>query len=122
MAKIMVVDDERGIRKVVEAILGGEGYEVVTASNGEECLAKLKEEKPDLILIDFFMPEMSGRELCEKIRKDSELSSLKLAFFTVAEFSDAGMSELKKLNVLDYIKKPFDNADLIRRVKKLLGE
>ena len=118
---VMIVDDEAPILKVVSDLLTLEGYEVVTALNGKESLEKLKQTKPDLILIDFFMPGMSGRELCEKIRADNELKDLKVAFITAASFSQSGEKELKNMDVLDYIKKPFDNKDLVERVKKITG-
>ena len=117
---IMIVDDEPSITKVVSDVLTQEDYEVVIASSGEEALEKLKKTKPNLILIDFFMPGMSGRELCEKIRADSEFKDLKIAFITAASFSQSGEKELKNLNVLDYIKKPFDNKDLVERVRKIV--
>ena len=118
---IMVVDDEQPICKVVEDILGPEGYKVVTAINGEEALDKLRKSKPDLVMIDFFMPGMSGRELCEKIRSDIELKNLKVVFLTAATFSASGMKALDKMKVLDFIKKPFEYKDLIKRVKKIVG-
>ena len=117
---IMIVDDELPICKVVSDVLTQEDYEVVIASSGEEALEKLKKTKPNLILIDFFMPGMSGRELCEKIRADSEFKDLKVAFITAASFSQSGEKELKNMNVLDYIKKPFDNKDLVERVRKIV--
>ena len=117
---IMIVDDEPSITKVVSDVFTQEDYEVVIASSGEEALEKLKKTKPNLILIDFFMPGMSGRELCEKIRADSEFKDLKIAFITAASFSQSGEKELKNLNVLDYIKKPFDNKDLVERVRKIV--
>ena len=118
---VMVVDDESAICKVVEDILAPEGYRIVTAFSGDDALQKLKKEKPDCILIDFFMPGMSGRELCEKIRADAKLNHIKVAFITAASFSASGMEEFEKLKVLDYIKKPFEYKDLIHRVKKLAG-
>ena len=123
MAKklIMVVDDEPSLCKLVIDVLGGAGYKVVRALNGKECLEKLRKVKPDLILVDFFMPEMSGRELCVKIRADPKLENLKLAFLTVARFSAKGENELKRMGVLDYIQKPFDYKDLKRRVMKIVG-
>ena len=117
----MIVDDESPINKVIKDILEPEGYNVVSAINGEEALEKLKKVEPDLILIDFFMPGMSGRELCEKIRADSKLKNLKLAFLTVATFSKSGMKALERVGVLDYIRKPFDYKDLINRVKQMIG-
>ena len=118
---VMVVDDESAICKVVEDILMPEGYRVITAFSGDHALLKLKKEKPDFMLIDFFMPGMSGRELCEKIRADVRLKSIRVAFITAASFSASGMEEFKRLNVLDYIKKPFEYKELIQRVKKIAG-
>ena len=123
MAKrIMVVDDEENILALVTAILEGEGYSVTTASNGEDCLKKLRTDKPDLVLLDMMMPGMSGREVCERIRKAPETKNLRVAFLTVAKFSDAGRDVLKKMNVLDYITKPFENDDLVDRVRKMLAK
>ncbi len=123
MAKkiVMVVDDEAPINKVVEDILEPEGYKVISALSGSEALSKLKRAKVDLILIDFFMPGMSGRELCEKIREDSKLEKLKVAFLTAATFSSTGMKALDKMKVADFIKKPFEYKDLIKRIKKIIG-
>ncbi len=118
--KIMVVDDDPHICKAVKLILNSEGLTVVTAGNGLECLAKLKEEKPDLVLIDFFMPEMDGMQLCERIRKDNGLRSLKLAFLTIAPVEEIGERKLRKMGVIDYIRKPFDNANLVERVRKMI--
>jgi CheY-like chemotaxis protein len=116
---IMVVDDEESLLELMRAVLEAEGYEVVTVDNGEKCLEKLKTEKPDLILLDMMMPGMSGREVCEKIRADPNTKDLKVAFVTVAKFSEAGRGKLKDMNVLDYITKPFDNDDLLKRIKKM---
>ena len=119
--KILVVDDEESLRELVSAVLEHEGYDVATAMDGEECLKKLKTMTPDLILLDMMMPGMSGREVCDKIRKDPKTKGLKIAFLTVAKFSEAGKDILKDMKVLDYINKPFDNDDLVKRVKKMIG-
>ena len=119
--KIMVVDDDPYIRKAVEIALKSEGYDVVTVSGGEECLEKLKKEKVNLVLTDVFMPGISGIRLCEIIRKDDKLKSLKVAFMTVATFSKMTEIGLEGLDVLDYIQKPFDNEDLVKRIKKIVG-
>lgn len=119
--KVLVVDDEESLRELVSAILEPEGFEVALASDGKECLEKLKDYEPDLILLDMMMPGMSGRETCEKIRANPKTRDLKVAFLTVAKFSEAGKGVLKKMDVADYITKPFDNADLIKRVKKMAG-
>ncbi len=120
--KIMVVDDEESILTLVKALLESEGFEVITVSSGEECLERLKTVKPDLILLDMMMPGMSGRETCERIRANPETKDIKVAFLTVARFSETGKETLKKMKVLDYITKPFENEDLVKRIKKALSK
>lgn len=119
--KVMVVDDEPDLCETVKLLLEGKGYEVVSALSGAEALKKLRKERTDLVLIDFFMPEMTGRALVDEIRADPKLKDLKLAFLTVALFGEVGREDLQKLGILDYIQKPFDNEDLVRRVKKMVG-
>ena len=116
----MIVDDEPTLVELVTAILEQKGFEVISAYNGKECLNKLKTVEPDLILMDMMMPEMSGRETVEKIREDPKTKNLKIVFLTVARFAETGKDILTKLNVVDYITKPFDNADIVARVKKAL--
>jgi len=120
--KIMVVDDEPDLREAMQLLLESRGFEVVTAEGGAEALEQLGKEQVDLALIDYFMPEMTGRDLAEKIRADSALKDLKIAFLTVAVFGEVGKEDLTSLGALDYIQKPFDNEDLIQRVKKIVGE
>ena len=120
MPKIMVVDDEESLRELVTAIFVSEGYEVVSAASGFECLEKIKAEKPDLVLMDMMMPGMSGREATEKIRQDPQTKSFKVVFLTVARFSETGKEALDKLNVSGYVTKPFDNEKLIATVKNLV--
>ena len=116
----MVVDDDVNILKVVEDILEPEGYNVVKAKSGFDALKILKKIRPDLILVDYFMPNMSGVELCEKIRSDNKLKDIKLAFLTAGTFSVVSEKYLERMNVLDIIKKPFDYKDIISRVKKII--
>jgi CheY-like chemotaxis protein len=121
---VMIIDDTRDTVGMVKKLLESEGFKTMTAYNGKDALELLKkaEMKPDLILLDMFMPEMSGREVCERIRKDDNLKNLKVAFLTVAAFRDQGKQMLKNLNVLDYITKPFDVDDLVRRIHRILEE
>jgi len=119
--KLLVVDDQEDTCKLVKVTLQDSGYKVIIALSGKEALSKLKKQKVDLVLVDYFMPEMSGRKLCEEIRKDAKLKNIKLAFLTVAEYGKKGHEEMKELKILDYIKKPFVEDDLIKRVKKIIG-
>lgn len=118
--KILTVDDEPHILELVKAILLNEGYEVLTAESGKEALEVLESETVDLVMLDMMMPGMSGRETCDQIRQNSETKDLKVIFLTVAKFSETGIKALKGMGVLDYITKPFENEDLIKRVKKIL--
>ncbi len=120
MAKILIVDDEPHILELEQALFESEGFEVLTAKDGESALALLKIENPDLAILDMMMPGMSGRELCEKIRANPKTKDLKVIFVTVARFSEIGKNLLKEMNVSDYITKPFENEDVIKRVKKIL--
>jgi DNA-binding response OmpR family regulator len=119
--KIMVVDDEPHVLELEKAILQVENFEVITAGDGKEALAKLEKAKPDLILLDMMMPGMSGREVCEKIRANPKTKNQKIIFVTVARFSEVGKKVLEDMHVSDYITKPFENEDLINRVKKVLA-
>lgn len=121
MQKIMVVDDEPDIIESVKMILESEGYEVTGAENGEECLKKLKDMEVDLILMDFFMPQMDGRMVIENIRKKPGLKPVKIAFLTSATFRKRGMETLEELNISDYITKPIEIDDFIERIKKILS-
>ena len=122
--KIMIVDDTIDTAGLVKKLLESEGYKTMDANNGKDALELLKKTdvKPDLVLLDMFMPEMSGREVCEQIRADADLKDLKVAFFTVAAFRDKGKQMLEELNVSDYITKPFDIDDLLKRVRSILRE
>ena len=121
MKKILIVDDQADVRTLIKTILEDEGYEASAARNGIEGINKLKEEKFDLVLIDMFMPKMSGREMCEIMSKNPKIKTA-CAFLTVAQFSDLGKEELKRLGCMDYIQKPIDNEDFVNRIKKLLKE
>jgi DNA-binding response OmpR family regulator len=118
--KILLVDDEPHIIELEKAILTLEGFEILTAEDGATALEILKTEKPDLVILDMMMPGMSGRETCDSIRKNPKTKDLKVIFVTVAKFSEMGQKSLEELGVSDYLTKPFDNDELVARVKKAL--
>ncbi|MBU2441690.1 MAG: response regulator, partial [Nanoarchaeota archaeon] len=105
-----------------KAILAAEGYKIISAFNGEDGVKMLEKNKPDLIILDMMMPGMSGRETCEKIRKNPKTKNLKIIFVTVARFSEVGKDTLKNMDVNDYITKPFDNDEFVFRIKKVIGD
>lgn len=118
--KILVVDDEENLRELAKAIFEDE-FDITAVGSGKECLETLKTFTPDVILMDMFMPEMSGRETTEKIRENPKTKNLKVIFLTVSRFSETGKDILRKMNVSDYVTKPFDNDDLVKRVKKVIS-
>ena len=117
--KILLVDDEPDILEIVGYNLSSEGYQVITAANGQEGVEKAKKELPHLIILDLMMPEMDGIEACEIIRKNADLKNTIITFLTargedysqVAGF-DAGAD--------DYITKPIKPKVLVSKVKALL--
>jgi CheY-like chemotaxis protein len=118
--KILLVDDEKDICQLVKDLFEEEGHKVLTALSGDEALVLLRKQRVDLVLIDYFMPVMDGRELLEKIRADSTLKDLRCAFLTVASASEILNGGAKKLQILEVISKPFSNELLKSKVKKLL--
>ncbi len=117
MKTIMVVDDEPDIRETVKAVLEKNGFAVVTAVSGDDALEKLKTEKPDLVLMDIMMPGTPVKEIIPKIKR------FKVAYLSVVRLSEAEREALTESeNVVDFIQKPFDIAELLGRVKKLVGE
>jgi DNA-binding response OmpR family regulator len=115
--KILVVDDEPHICEAAKLVLEREGFEVGVAHNSQDCVAKLKKETPDLILLDILMPGVSGTSAIKSLM--SYLPRTKIIMFSVIS-TDYYKRLCKKLGAVDYITKPFDNEDLVRRVKKVL--
>jgi len=116
--KIMVVDDEPDTVDLVKLVLETEGYEVMTAYSGRECLEKISHEKPDVVLLDIMMPEMDGWEVFKKIRERYE--DIPIAMLTVRNQDIDKMLGLHVLKADDYITKPLEEKKLIERVKKMI--
>lgn len=115
-AKILVVDDEPQIRRTLRAALVPHGYEVADARSGEEALEQLRQDKPDLVLLDMNLPGLSGLATCREIREHSDVAIIVL---TVRD------SERDKVQALDagaddYITKPFGMPELLARIRAAL--
>jgi len=117
--KILLVDDEQDILEIVGYNLSQEGYQIVTATNGKEAIAKAKKELPQLIIMDVMMPEMDGIEACENIRKLPELSNVIITFLT-ARSEDYSQVAGFDAGADDYITKPIKPKLLVSKVKALL--
>ena len=117
--KILLVDDEPDILDFVSYNLKTEGYKVATAASGKSGVAKAKEFKPDLILLDVMMPEMDGIEACDQIRRLPGLENTIIAFLT-ARGEDYSQVAGFEAGADDYITKPVKPKVLISRLKALL--
>ncbi len=83
MVKILVVDDEVDITDTLKILLERRGFEVITANSGKEALEKVKKEKPDVVLLDVMMPDMSGWDVCKKIKEDNETKDIPVIMLTI---------------------------------------
>lgn len=113
MKKILVVDDEKPISDIVKFNLTKEGYEVLTAFDGESALDIFAEEEPDLILLDLMLPQKDGLEVAREIRKSSEVPIIMIS----AKDSEFDKVIGLELGADDYVTKPFSNRELLARVK-----
>ncbi|MBY0756631.1 response regulator transcription factor [Clostridium sardiniense] len=114
--KILIVDDEKEIRDLVEIYLKGEGYETLKAADGEEALYLLRGNEVDLVILDVMMPKLNGIETCLKIREESELPIIMLS----AKSEDIDKILGLNMGADDYLSKPFNTLELIARVKSQL--
>lgn len=119
--KILIVDDEKDIRELIERILARREYRILTASNGIEALNKIYNESPDLVILDVMMPEMNGFEVCKKVRTDPLYKNLPIIMLTVRKSDQDQISGLNT-GCDEYITKPFYPKELVLRVRKLLQE
>ena len=111
--KILIIDDEESIVKVVEARLQANGFIVFTATDGEQGLKILEAEDPDLILLDIVMPKMDGYTFVRKIKYNNSIRPIPIIMLTARD----QMKELFDLEgVKDYIVKPFDAEELIEKI------
>ncbi|GGM29436.1 DNA-binding response regulator [Paraliobacillus quinghaiensis] len=116
MTKILVVDDEKVILEVLEAYFEKEGWEILFASNGIEALKEVKEQSPDLIILDLMLPDISGEEVCRLVRKDSNTPIIMLT----AKSAEDDLINGIVIGADDYVTKPFSPREVVVRVKALL--
>ncbi len=122
MKKIMVVDDELDQILTVKFILekSGEDYEVISAKSGKECLKILETIVPDLILLDIMMPEMSGWQLYEKLKRNKIWENIPTVFLTAR--TDETAEKAGRFLGDGYIEKPFDSEDFRIKIKQFLKD
>jgi CheY-like chemotaxis protein len=126
--KVLIVDDEPDAVDFSKEVLEGEGYVVVTASDGSRGLAAMRRENPDLVVLDVQMPDMDGFEVFQEMKKDESLKSIPVVMLTgIREkvgigFSADEMKDYMGERPTEYIEKPIDPARLRDAVNKILGQ
>ena len=117
--KVLVVEDDKDIQEIIEYNFTSEGYEVITCSDGEDAVELIRHETPDLVILDWMLPNLSGSEILRQVRSSKKIRKTPIIMLT------ARTEEIDKLKAFDtgaddYITKPFSNAELIARTKALL--
>lgn len=121
MAKILVVDDEPDIVELIALNLRKHGHAVESAYNGMQALAKCRNSRPDLIVLDVMMEGMDGLSVCEILRAQPKTRSIPVIMVTAATGEIARMNSFAA-GAADFLSKPFSPGDLIRRVNRLLDD
>jgi two-component system alkaline phosphatase synthesis response regulator PhoP len=119
--KILVVDDEIYIVHILDFSLGVEGYDVMTALDGEQALAKVEQEKPDLIVLDIMMPKLDGYETCKALKSAPETRDIPIILLS-AKGRNVDQKVGFEVGADDYITKPFSPRKLVERINSILGQ
>jgi two-component system alkaline phosphatase synthesis response regulator PhoP len=118
--KILIIEDDPAISRLVDYSLRHEGYEVIAATNGLEGIRKVHDEAPDLIILDVMLPGMDGFEICARLRSDPDTAQLLILMFS-AKAQEIDKNTGLKVGADDYLPKPAAPAEIVSRVEKLLA-
>jgi len=120
LGRVLVVDDDEVIRQLIAVNLTLEGFEVVTAVDGRDCLEKVAEVQPDVITLDVMMPRLDGWVTATQLRKNPATAGIKVVLIT-ARAQEDDRDRGQQIGVDAYLTKPFDPAEMIRVVRELAG-
>jgi CheY-like chemotaxis protein len=120
LARVLVVDDDDVIRQLITVNLELEGFEVSTAVDGQDCLDKVKQVRPDVITLDIMMPRLDGWEAASRLRADPDTADIKVVLLS-ARAQEADLARGSRIGVDAYLTKPFDPDELIEVVRTLAG-
>jgi CheY-like chemotaxis protein len=120
LGRVLVVDDSEVIRQLITVNLELEGFEVVTAVDGEDCLDKVVDVDPQVVTLDVIMPRLDGFRTAARLRQDARTAGLKIVLITACA-QDGDFQRGRDLGVDAYLTKPFEPADLLRTVRVLAG-
>lgn len=118
--RILVVDDDIGVQKIIQHTLQSDDLEVLTAGTGEEGLKLVMQAMPDLIILDVILPGIKGRDVCTKIKQNEETKHIPVVFLTFKESPDDIKAELEA-GALGHLTKPINPQQLIEEVKKMIN-
>ena len=123
MTKVLVVEDENHIQRLIKIVLEKAGFAVETASNGEQALQKLHGEdyQPDLVLLDILMPGIDGLQVLKSIKENASTTAIPVVMLTALAQENVVVQGIK-LGAKDYIRKPFHPQALVARVQDILGK
>ncbi|MBM7557328.1 response regulator transcription factor [Halanaerobacter jeridensis] len=114
--KVLIIDDDQNICKILKEYLVYEDFDVVTANSGQDGLKKIESEVPDLIILDIMLPEMDGWEICQELRPENDIPIIMLS----AKTKDTDKIMGLELGADDYVTKPFSPKEVVSRVKAVL--
>jgi DNA-binding response OmpR family regulator len=120
IGKLLIVEDIPNILDLLEITLRFKGYEVMTATNGEEALEKIEQERPALIITDILMPKMDGYALVQKVRTDPKTMDIPVIFLSATYISPEDKAFAISLGAANFIEKPIDNDEFLLTIAELL--
>jgi DNA-binding response OmpR family regulator len=117
--RILLADDDPGLRRLIGTTLGTEDFELLHATDGEEALAIARQQRPELVLLDVNMPKLDGFEVCRSLKSDAETAGIKVVMLT-ARGADVDRAKGREAGADDYFIKPFSPVQLLNKVYALL--
>ena len=120
LGRVLVVDDDDVIRQLITVNLELEGFDVATAIDGQDCLDRVKDVRPDVITLDVMMPRLDGWEAAGRLRADPDTAGIKVVLLS-ARAQEADLERGSRIGVDAYLTKPFDPDELIEVVRRLAG-
>jgi DNA-binding response OmpR family regulator len=122
MERILIVDDEEDVTSLLAQMLRKEGYEVYEAYSGKDAFKRVKQAKPDLVLLDVMMPEIDGWEVCRRLKTNADTADITVAMLTVKSSYKDMVKSLKEANADWHISKPIKKDKFIKTIKWLLSK
>ena len=119
--KILVADDEKHLLRLLQISLGLDGYDVVMVSDGQEALSRIRQEMPDLIILDIMMPHLDGLAAVRQLKEDAATATIPVILLT-ARAQDSDLEIARKMGVAHYMTKPFDPTELNTLVRVILKD